>query len=267
MNAILADLIPWSRRKWLWFILGLFAGHILLFQWLAVSREASAETKPRNTHVRFSAHPSGNEAQQEIRALKDPTLFALANVRGFSGKAWLEIPPFRYQITNRLVSPDWLDWNESASTSDWIHSVRVSKEDLAKTEKLAPTVAQLQTRHRVSPVRTILKVIGDFKLVSTNRLPAPDSDMVPSECVIRITVNPLGETISAIPLSSSGYPKIDQNAMTFARNARFAPPRSGDGVSTARFPPPVGTIAELVFQWAPAEARGRDPASEIPPPP
>ena len=98
-------------------------------------------------------------------------------------------------------------------------------------------------------------------------MPAPPNEpgVLLTNTVLRLLVDHTGRTISATLLTSSGLPKADQAALTFAAHAQFEakPPEknsAGDEITS------TPTFGEMVFQWFPMRVPGTNQISPAPRP-
>ena len=78
----------WSPVRWAVSIALVFGLQVVAIVWLR-DQSRHAPRRPESAPVfRLSGYRSG-----EMLALEDPTLFALPHLDGFSGKAWIDLPP------------------------------------------------------------------------------------------------------------------------------------------------------------------------------
>ena len=95
---------------------------------------------------------------------------------------------------------------------------------------------------------TTLRIEGELanlRLLKSVNLPeAPEATL--TNTVVRMSVDSTGRTISAALLSSCGTARLDQEALEYARRARFAPVPASPADATASARLAFGTF---VFQW------------------
>jgi len=78
----------WPRGRWIFVVFLVCVIQVGFILWLG-QRQWPAPI-PAGASPALKVASGGS---QEWLALDDPTLFALPNVRGFSGPAWIEVPP------------------------------------------------------------------------------------------------------------------------------------------------------------------------------
>jgi TonB family protein len=240
-----AEPFPWSVRRWiLAFLLVLTAQFGLVFWFSKNPRATPALAKPR-THLTFLMGRNAPGQRRHLTDQGDPTLFALVTAEGFSGPAWLKAPQLDYQPVHPPEPLRWLTLPLEELADDFAEFVQTNllSEDLV-ADRLPPALAQPSVPTPVVVASTALKVEGPLRArrrLADRRLPQA-SEPILTNTVVRVLVDQSGAPVSAALLSSSGATKPDQDALDFARTARFAPAnRSAESGLTS---------GDLVFQWA-----------------
>jgi TonB family protein len=241
----------WTGRRWAFAVVLLFAAQIGLVFWLSTRRASHAATDSGTTTLRWI--PEQVSTRSVVGARNDPTLFALPTPNGFSGEAWLTVVPFSYHMTNVPTPPHWLlppvdeladDFNEFVQTN------LVAEETLP--DQLMPTPAFVNMPLPEVIASTLLKVEGPLAerpLLPGQPLPQLSQPILENS-VVRVRVDPSGRVISAVLLSAagSGSSPADQEALKFAKGARFAPAKR---VGLSGNASPTGLISgDLVFWWS-----------------
>jgi hypothetical protein len=248
MISALAEPRDWSAGRW-WITIALVFGlQVAAIVWLK-DRSPPRPRKPAAAPV-FRLMGTRSE---ELLALEDPTLFALPHLQGFSGKAWLEIPPLTFPRTDAPAPERWLLLSPAELGVDF--------EDFARTNRPPPfqTFAALEPELKtpgnplpppVSPPSR-LRIEGELAgrvLLSRPSLPSFTNTDLLTNSVVQLLVDARGGALSAVLMPpGSGSEKADQFALDMARNARFKPlPLPARQASDALPPLSMGT---LVFEW------------------
>ncbi len=248
--AALAESRPRPSRRWWGLVVLVFVVQVGLVFWL------SDRTPPRPP--RPAAAPALQllpvKATFELLALGDPTLFALPHRQGFSGPAWLEVPPLPLQSFVWSEPPRWLPppladlglaFGHFIETNDFnaLPAPAQPRPDLA-----LPAVAPLSLSREHSEVR-IEGALAQRHLIGSLELPAwPNPDLL-TDTVVQLAVDDAGRPLSFTMLPpGSGSRKADQFALDLARTARFEP-ISGDSREGPRPQATRLTWGLMVFQW------------------
>lgn len=250
MSLTLAEPDRWSNRRLSWIVALLFALHLSLVFFL--SEQTRLTRVPRaSTSIRWIKDQAMDPGAAELLSLRDPTLLALVSEHGFSGTAWLNRSPFPYHLTNRSEPPQWLGPSVSRLAEDFVQFVGTNAtEPLFRAEKPRPSLSQMNIADPVSLIRSVFRLEGGMagrRLISTNALPPPEPGIILTNCVIQVLVSAKGYTLSHALLWSSGSARADENALNFAKAARFAPLDQGRQESSAD--PGRYDFGTFVFQW------------------
>ena len=250
MNGALAEPLVWSgRKRWIVIALavGVQAGLILWF----------GATSPRSIRI-VDARPDVQlvtVADSELLAVTAPTLFSRAHPKGFSGPAWLAVPPLPEpgQFPESAASPVWLAVEPGDLGATFRAFVRArapgpftlrNEQSPAVTQPSAPLILPAATNSIVE-VEGALAARG---LLGMSELPSwPNPDILsPSE--VQVLVDARGNPVSALLLSGSGLKAADQTAVNLARSAQFG---SAPSVLNAQFVNPSDGLVfgRLIFRW------------------
>lgn len=243
--------LGWSRQRWFWTVLALFSFQVALVFLLSIYEIEDRYALVPPLSIRLAPEIGDETTSRSLQLSGDPTYFALVHPESFSGSAWLKAPEFPYTPIDRIEPPTWLDPNPrgfSDEFSDYIESafprfVSTSNKLTAEVFQVPPSRPMIQDRAELSKQGDL----ADRRLVSNDLLPAPVPQQVLNTCVVAVVVDARGESLSAVLLDSSGSNSADQEALRFARSARFEP------VSREASNLPAGTppfaYGKLVFQW------------------
>src|SRR5512144_1122612 len=78
----------WPGGRWWIVVLLVLAAHVGLILWLGDRGSVQPRATEPSPTLRLADAPG-----DELLALTDPTLFALPHRHGFSGAAWIAVPP------------------------------------------------------------------------------------------------------------------------------------------------------------------------------
>jgi hypothetical protein len=249
MTTATVELRAWPRHRWWGTIFLLMAVQVGLIFWLGDRSLPVPRATATNPRVLLAS-----ELPNELQALNDPTLFAWANPRGFSGMAWRKTLPVNYESADWGEPPRWLPLpveEPGASLRRWVQTDQTFPFQIA--EKRAPqfTPSELSPPTTSMTTRSGLRVGGELaarQLLSQFDLPSwPHTDLLMSS-VVQVLVDADGQTISATPLSKSGSQEADQRALELAKTARFNSLRvSGPD----QLPGKVARLSwgQLIFEW------------------
>src|SRR5262245_47605270 len=208
MNIPVPDLETWSRaRYWTAFAIALVAQALLIY---ALSeRQPAAPRAVESTPVHYLVLDSlVDTATSEWLQLGDPTLFALPNLRGFSGAAWLRPNALNYQPTD-WVGPDcWLTPDLTEPAAPFTETVdRNTAVCPAFVDKPAPRLSEVNPRSIPLPTKSSVRVEGELArraLLGPVEVPSlPHTDIL-TNTVVELGVNPSGLVQWTVVLGSSG---------------------------------------------------------------
>jgi len=251
VSSTLKEPLRWSKSRWASAVLVIIAAQIIL----ATRFSSRSVVVPRQiVESRASLlldQPAPGTPLAAALAIQDPTSFALVNPHGFSGEAWLNIPPFEHSLTDWMSPPYWLKPTTDrlgAAFAQFVRSNQVGALTLA--EGAAPPAFLLPLVSSRVPTQSTLRVEGDLAhrpLMSSVKLPGFAHHDLLSNSVVRVMVNRSGRVLSHALLASSGSADADQLALDLSRTARFQalPPNNNGSVRD------LSRLAwgKLIFRW------------------
>ncbi|MEW6305618.1 MAG: hypothetical protein AB1705_19235 [Verrucomicrobiota bacterium] len=256
MNEPAQGSLRWSKGKWWGTVTALFCLQLALIWVLSDRSPDTSRQGPHRASVRLMPGLIEDARFANVLAVQDPSLLALANVRGFSGVSWLADAPPAHQLSDWAEPEAWLANDAGTLGQTFVEFVRtneVSKPALADH----PVAPALEVAKVVNPLRTrsILHVPAGWVLAAPVELPAVEHTEVLRPTVVQALVDQHGEIISARVVSSCGRPQVDARAAeTDARALETA-----RNLSLKRI---AGKAAEL--SWVMLEFRWRTEAVEPP---
>lgn len=259
MNGICNEIPAWPRARWVGSVLAVFALQLALI--LVLADHAPVVTRHVESGTRLSMVTDRAAVERLARAVaaNDPTVYALANPRGFSGPAWLEVKPLEHTLADWKDREHWLSPGDKKYGATFNGYVRQN----AMTPDGAPAMPapQLDAVNPANPElleKSRLVVLGDLKqrkLLATPRLPVWPSPDILGSTVLQVVVNGDGETVSITLLAGTGLAAADQKALEIARQVHFEKaPKGGAEL----------TWGQLVFQWKTAPQRGASNTVSVP---
>jgi hypothetical protein len=247
MNGPPADITLWTPRQWLLGIALALTIQLALVFWLSGNHTGVTARSSAETHVRMAWPRDEEPAMAQPPEKDDPTLFALVSAQGFSRSAWLTLRQFKDPMTTPPEPLHWLSLASDELADDFTEFVQTNLvgEDLMASTP-APTLASPALPTPVVVPDTIVRVesgLAGRAMLPNLRLPR-ETEAILTNSVVGVFVDASGRTVSAALLSTSGVAQADQDALNFAKAARFAPsPQAASSQTGFAF----GT---LVFQWA-----------------
>jgi hypothetical protein len=275
MSAGAPDSTRWSRRRWFVTSGTFLAAQLALIFYFGERPHELARAFRSRTKLYAAVDEWSARQIADLPALGDPTLFALASVHGFSGKAWLKLPLLDYRLSDWSEPPPFLalDGNQLARQSFSLTN------ELPPSRPAAMPVPDLLTLQMAIPpvnVRTAstLRIEGalqNLRLIEPSRLPSwPHEDLL-SDSVVQLVANEHGETISTVLLGSSTSKNADNFALRFAASARFEPlslatPSRETEPAGADAPPPQlkYSSGRMIFQWHTTPPPDKNTAAALP---
>ncbi len=253
MNPHPAESPRWSRRQWCYAI-----GAAIVIQ-VGLVFFFDGEPQPRPLPLRSPANiyaavdPWSAQFLDNLSALSDPTLFALPNLKGFSGSAWLRFAPLEHRLSDWTTTPCWLALDQSWLSDSFAALVATNvTEPLLIGDKPLPRPTGLDVPIPNEPFATqsVLRVEGELAgrpLLSSPDLPAWSSSELLSNTVVQLLVDADGYPLATALLAESGSKEADQFALKLATAARFTPLRPPDYTPHPRLRLAWG---KLICQWA-----------------
>ena len=261
----------WSSVHWTGVVLLIFAAQTGLI-FLLGQRHAAAPRAPRPAPPLFLT--TGREsALAELGRLRNPTLFALPSLHGFSGSARALTPRFEYVAADWTEPLRWLPFPAEKLGDSFQQLLAVAPAPaLPVAEKLEPPTAAMETVAALSPlpVQSSFRVEGRLAgraLLTPLELPSwPSADALTAS-EVRVMVDAGGFVVSVTLLKSCGLAGADQQALELARAVRFEPLRDG-GRDRLSQPQTGLTWGTIIFQWhivpPPEPAVAEEPSAPSP---
>jgi hypothetical protein len=230
----------WSLSRWLLLILLVLGAYIALIFIFGTRKPITPMAAKNAPKLELAAGSS------EWLMLNDPTLFALPNIEGFAGPAWLEPPHVQFHQLEWTEPPRWLQLPAGELGAVFSRFMETNHFATLKFDLKPPprfTVPLVPMEPQFAETST-LRIEGDIArrpLLTPIKLPlVPYTDVIgPSK--VQVLVNAAGEVVSAVLLPSNNSGEVhdadaDQRALELARAARFAPAADL-------------TIGRLIFNW------------------
>lgn len=248
MKPPLTELPGWTRKRFWGVVSALFiaqAGLILLF---AERGPGGSHTVPAPVHFRLVQTPMSADQLTSTFFAIDPTVFALANVHGFSERAWLRLPGLDLDAPGETDAPAWLQVDSSRLGTNF--------SQVARMESPLPFGLPDNTDEELEPwpvtlVPDTIQTRSSFKIrdkLARRQLASPylrnwASAQLLSNSVVQIAVDSAGQVVAAHLLGRSGLVDADTNALDEARRLRFRPA-----------PPAAPVWGRAIFAWQTIEA-------------
>jgi hypothetical protein len=232
----------WPLSRWLLLIALALAAHIALIFIFGTRKSITPMVVKDAPRLELIAGAS------EWLRLNDPTLFALPNSQGFAGPVWVEPPRVQFHRQEWSEPPRYLSLSGGELGGIFSRFMETNRFATFNVELKPPppfTVPLVPLEPKFADAST-LHIEGDLvrrSLLTSMKLPRwPYADVLqPSK--VQVLVNPAGNVVSTVLLSSSGFATADPHAVTpdqraleLARAARFAPG-------------PDLTLGKLIFNW------------------
>ncbi len=184
----------------------------------------------------------------ELIALKNPTLFALPNSRDFSSAIWLKIPIITPPSFGWTEPPQWLPLNPinlGATFRQFMQTNQLAEIslDLKPSPEFAAPETSIESALLQNSSLKILGALAQRGLLEPVALPSPAYNNVIPPSKIQVLVDAAGNVISAVLLPDNNnaeaaehLDQADKNALEIARGLRFA--------KAAQL-----TLGEVIFNW------------------
>ncbi|HTG45052.1 MAG TPA: hypothetical protein VK633_11030 [Verrucomicrobiae bacterium] len=245
--------LPWSGRRWIYSVATVFLIQVCLLFYVGETKQALPVIQHFKAKIMLAADPYSQQQLARSVPLSDPTAFALANVHGFSGDAWLKFKPLQYQAAGWSAPARWLKLNPDGLGETLFQTVATNVTpplQLLEGANQNPAGWDIYLPPKSMPTQSELRVemADDRALLTKFDLPSwPHPDLL-SNTVVQVLIDADGFSLSATPLSESGSREADRFATQAAARARFSRVRPLDQ-SNADRPDEGLTWVRLVFQW------------------
>ena len=254
MSAVASEAGGWSRRRWRWIVTGGVAVHGALIFWLGERRHEPTPGPPPNVSFLLVVDGASSRAVGATPVLTDPTLFALPSHDGFSGAAWLALPPAEAPDSVWTEPPRYLPLDTNELGGFFTRVVATNKhsgqimEDVLKPRATTADILLFHDPVMTQSVVRLEGLVAQRPLLAPLRAPNPPYPDVLPDTVVQLKVNADGHTESAILLAGCGAKNVDEQALAVAKSARFQPLWA-----MARVQPKDAANAmawgRMVFQW------------------
>ena len=252
MIAAPLEAIPWPWRRWFYAVAFVFFAQVGLIFFVA-ERPGKAHRAPQfHTVINLAVDSSSQRHLAQLPILDDPTLFALPNLHGFSGAAWLTFAPVQHHFTDWSEPPRWLELENTALGKTFLGFVNTNLlAPLRIAEKPLPSFSSpmFSGTNELLARRSEIRFEGDLALRSLLEplaLPSwPHADVL-TNTVVQLLVDANGDTECGTLLSSCGANEADQLALKLAAHTRFQSLRENGGPQALS-----GQITwgKMIFRW------------------
>lgn len=240
----------WPRRRWLLFILAVFGAQLGLIFCLSDPPPLPPRLPPQAAAIHFVPGSAS-----DLRALEDPTLFALPHREGFSGLAWLQAPPPPFRGFAWSEEPNWLQL--SADRLGTIFDPLIEPDD----PNAPPTLSRPEPKLTLTqvpapepgPSQSWLRLEGDLarrRLITPVELPSQPARDLLANTVVQVAVDDAGR-VASVPVllpPGSGDREVDNEAIKRAMNSRFESVPALEPAGGSRSLPHL-TWGRMVFEW------------------
>jgi hypothetical protein len=268
MNASESETSTWSRGRWWGAFLLVMAAQVGLIFSLSDRKPLSSRQPDLTTTFHLVVDAPPGSAIAEWMKIGDPALFALPDPRAFSGLAWMTAPALRHQSVDWTEPPRWLTLSVNElgrAFGEFVRTNAVGPRVLA--DKPAPQLDKVTALPLPLPARSNFRLEGDLAervLLAPLELPSVSHTEILTDTVVQVCVGPLGVPFSPVPLSSSGSPEADRQALELVKSVRFRPLATGN--STSPRSQAAFTWGKIIFQWHTLEKPATNAPAVGPPP-
>lgn len=254
---------PWPRGRWVVAVLLLCLIQLGFIFWLGQRQwpaPVPAGPSPSITVV--------NPGSLEWLALEDPTLFALPNVRGFSGPAWIEVAPRPAPVFDWTEAPRLMPLPVEQLGSLFAGFMATNQNGTSPAifrDLPAPTLPP-PAPPVAFPTQSVVRVEGGVPgraLLTPMAAPSWQHVDLLSPTVLQLVVDSRGWPVSTTLLSSSGRPDVDLFALQQARTARFEPLLDREAEQTSPIASPLSWV-RLIFEWYTLPAQPTNAVTPLP---
>lgn len=248
MTASAIEPRGWTWRRWCTLIALTLCAQLALISLLG-------DKKPPRVRQPFPAPTLGmaHNPSSELLALTDPTLFALPHRQGFSGPAWMKIPPVPSRSFESVGEPQWLALpiEQLGKISDGFRETRQTDvlTTLASFEPEPSPESLFVASFREKSQLLLEEGLAGRRLYGLPKLPSwPHSDIL-TNTVVKLVVG--GDGLPASPpvlLWSSGLKAADDYALAQANAAQFEPILN-EGPGRNKSPLANLTWGTMIFEW------------------
>jgi hypothetical protein len=252
MTAETVESRTWSPLKWAVVVTTILALQTGFFFWFTRPPGLTARTRPATLSIRL---PDGQPA--DLLGYINPSVLVRVNSRGFSGQAWLQIPPVAYNPVESNPPPFLLqlqaDHLGDAVTQALTNSLSQPFEVAARP---APRFDNYSPSPLVVPTESTLSIEGELAgrpLLARPVLKLQPADTILTNTVVDVVVDGEGRVFAPPVLDPASSPRpaesagADADALTATANLLFQPLPRVPGRS--RLAAPILTPGRVVFHW------------------
>ena len=252
MNAASLEPVRWSPRRWFYAITVCFVAQAGLVMFLGKQQRDPPRLAPASTTIHLAVDPSATRHISALPLVSDPTLFALPNLQGFSGGAWLKCVPLEYRFSDWTEPPRWLALNteELGATFSLFVSTNIAP-PLLIADKPTSRLIGSDLFFTNPPVASSSQVAFDgelarLSLLSPLQLKSWRHTDLLTNTVVQLLVNADGEPVSATLVDGCGLAEADHFGLALATSAQFRPRSQGKTASDS-----AGdfTWGKMIFRW------------------
>jgi hypothetical protein len=247
MTSLATEPPPWTWRRWcLLIILTLCVQLGLIF---SLGDKYPPRVRPPSPVPTLALV---QDSATEMVALNDPTLFALPHQVGFSGPAWMKIPPVPSRSFELAEEPAWLalpiELLGNPCCAETNQSELLVTFESFEPEPTAPEPIFAATLRQKSEFH-LGEGLEQRHLKTVIKLPSwPHSDFL-TNTVVKLFINGDGVPVSTpVLLWSSGLKAADDFALAQASAVRFEPVLN-EGPGRATSPLANATWGTMIFEW------------------
>jgi len=210
----------WSRRQWGAVIAGLFVLHAALILAFGAHKRVPATASPSGPKIHMVTAPLSARRIAASFFAADPTLYSSLSLHGFSGPAWLQLPPPAYALPDSPIPPRWLniDSNELGRVAgSSIARLGAARNPEPMGGPLVESTPFLRPKEQTRPKSTV-RLTGDLAArraqlpenLPSWPLPSEPGALLVSNTVVELAADNQGEVVSARLRSKSGIRKTNK---------------------------------------------------------
>ncbi|MCF7708509.1 MAG: hypothetical protein K9N52_06395 [Verrucomicrobia bacterium] len=211
-----------------WSVILVFLLHLFFLWYFSKGPPGKKRQVPEKPEFAMPLESAYAGELEELAELRDPSVFALADIRGFSGHAWLkndEFEPAPIDLTAPPMEGFVLRPDDLGKTfPDEV--VKEYPELLSFIEKPAPELNEPLVPNVTAQTQTVVRVEGELsgrEVLTRTEYPAWRGTDVLDSTVFNVAVDNNGAVFSVRAVSSSGSAAADARAMEYVKQLRFAP--------------------------------------------
>jgi hypothetical protein len=248
MTAPATEPLVWTWRRWCLLVVLTLCVQLALILGLGDKSPPRVRRPSPAPKLGMVRNPSS-----ELIALTDPTLFALPHRQGFSGPAWMKIPPVPSRSFESVGEPQWLalPLEQLGKLSDAFRETNQPDvlTTLASFEPEPAPESFFVPSFREKSQLLLREGLARRRLKTLPKLPSwPHTDIL-TNTVVKVLVS--GDGVPASPpvlLSSSGLKAADDYALAQANAAQFEPILN-EGPGRNKSPLSNLTWGTMIFEW------------------